>query len=72
MSGGDKICDNFLLLLDTPAAVTYSQSLLMKGPSRVGKLLRGAVANHYLVVRPAASFCVAHVTFASSLYIDSI
>ena len=36
-------------------AVTYSQSLLVKGPGRVGEL-RGAVANHYLILWPAASF----------------
>ena len=66
MSGGD----NFLLLLRdaAAAAVTYSQSLSNKGPDRVGELT-GAVANHYLVMWPTASFCVARVIFASSLLI---
>ena len=63
---GDKIWDNFLLLLDTAVADTHFRSLSMKGPGRVGEL-RGAVANHYLVMWPAASFRVTHVTFAGSL-----
>ena len=43
----------------------------MKGPDRVGEL-RGAVANHYLVMWPAASFCVARVAFTSIYPIDKI
>ena len=39
----------------------------MKGPDRVGELLTGAVANHHQVMWPAASICVARVTFAISL-----
>ena len=67
--GGRQNLRQFLLLLDAaagPAAVTWSQSLSMKGPDRVGELT-GAAANHDLDMRPAASFYVARVAFASSL-----
>ena len=63
--GGQNL-RQFFLLLDTAAAITYSQRLSMKGPGRVGQF-RGAVVNHYLIMWPAASFCVARITFAKSL-----
>ena len=50
---GGEISDNFLLLLDTAAAVTYSQSLLKKGQGQAGEL-RGAVANHYEILNLVA------------------
>ena len=66
MSGGTIFCCYYVDA--AAAAVSYNQSLSNKGPDRVGELT-GAVANHYLVMWPTASFCAARVIFASSLLI---